>query len=165
MAALGISCSMWDLAPWPGIEPGPPALGAQSLSPGPPGRSPLFFSFSLFIPSLLLSPPFACFSTFFVYSSQPANLKNHDFRFYGKSFPYGQSKIWSHLLHLDLELSSPWPWSPSLNGGSSFDVMVAFSTGRCWKMKHSLALESFCVSCELSRAKLILCVFPYILFL
>ena len=24
--------SMWDLVPWPGIEPGPPALGAQSIS-------------------------------------------------------------------------------------------------------------------------------------
>ena len=24
------SCSMWDLVPWPGIEPGPPAMGAQS---------------------------------------------------------------------------------------------------------------------------------------
>ena len=22
---------MWDLVPWPGIEPGPPALGAQIL--------------------------------------------------------------------------------------------------------------------------------------
>ena len=32
LSALGLSCSMWDLAPWPGIEPGPPALGAQSLS-------------------------------------------------------------------------------------------------------------------------------------
>ena len=28
----GLSRSMWDLVPWPGIEPGPPALGAQSLS-------------------------------------------------------------------------------------------------------------------------------------
>ena len=26
------SCGMWDLVPWPGIEPGPPALGARSLS-------------------------------------------------------------------------------------------------------------------------------------
>ena len=26
------SCGMWDLLPWPGIEPGPPALGARSLS-------------------------------------------------------------------------------------------------------------------------------------
>ena len=25
-------CSMWDLVPWPGIEPGPPALRTQSLS-------------------------------------------------------------------------------------------------------------------------------------
>ena len=26
------SCGMWDLVPRPGIEPRPPALGAQSLS-------------------------------------------------------------------------------------------------------------------------------------
>ena len=26
------SCSMWDLVLWPGIKPGPPALGAWSLS-------------------------------------------------------------------------------------------------------------------------------------
>ena len=32
LAALGLSCSMWDLAPGPGVEPGPPSLGAQSLS-------------------------------------------------------------------------------------------------------------------------------------
>ena len=27
-----LSCGMWDLVPWPGIEPRPLALGAQSLS-------------------------------------------------------------------------------------------------------------------------------------
>ena len=39
LAAPGLSCSMqtlscsiWDLVPWPGIEPGPPALGAWSLN-------------------------------------------------------------------------------------------------------------------------------------
>ena len=32
LAVLGLSCGMWDLVPWPGIEPGPPALTAQSLS-------------------------------------------------------------------------------------------------------------------------------------
>ena len=26
------SCRVWDLAPWPGIEPGPPALAAECLS-------------------------------------------------------------------------------------------------------------------------------------
>ena len=28
----GLSCGMWNLVPQPGIEPGPSALGAQSLS-------------------------------------------------------------------------------------------------------------------------------------
>ena len=39
LAVLSLSCSMctlsygmWDLVPWPGIEPGPPAVGGQSLS-------------------------------------------------------------------------------------------------------------------------------------
>ena len=32
LAVLGVGCGMQDLAPRPGIEPGPPALGAQSSS-------------------------------------------------------------------------------------------------------------------------------------
>ena len=32
LAVLGLTCSMWDLVPWPGIKPGPPASGAPSLS-------------------------------------------------------------------------------------------------------------------------------------
>ena len=39
LAALGLSCGtqdlscdMWDLVPWPGMKPRPPALGAWSLS-------------------------------------------------------------------------------------------------------------------------------------
>ena len=57
LAALGLSCSnagsllrragsqLWhaDLVPRPGIEPGPPALGAQTS--GPLGKSPLVFFF------------------------------------------------------------------------------------------------------------------------
>ena len=31
--AVGLSCSMWGLVPWPGIKPGPPALGARSPQP------------------------------------------------------------------------------------------------------------------------------------
>ena len=27
-----LACGRWDLVPWPGIEPGPPALGTWSLS-------------------------------------------------------------------------------------------------------------------------------------
>ena len=33
-----LSCGMWDLVPWPGIEPGPPALGAV-LATGPPVKT------------------------------------------------------------------------------------------------------------------------------
>ena len=32
LAALNLSCVMWDLVPGPGIEPGAPGLGAQNLS-------------------------------------------------------------------------------------------------------------------------------------
>ena len=31
LTALDLSCSIWDLVPWPGIEPRIPALGALSL--------------------------------------------------------------------------------------------------------------------------------------
>ena len=31
MPALGLSCNMWDLVLWPGIEPEPPALGTWNL--------------------------------------------------------------------------------------------------------------------------------------
>ena len=35
IVACGVfSCGMWDLAPWLGIEPRPPALGAQTVSYG-----------------------------------------------------------------------------------------------------------------------------------
>ena len=44
--APGLSCSIWDLVPSPGIEPGPPALGAQSVSQfdhqGSPNRPSLY---------------------------------------------------------------------------------------------------------------------------
>ena len=31
LAMPGLNCGLWDLVPWPGIEPGLPALGAQNL--------------------------------------------------------------------------------------------------------------------------------------
>ena len=38
-----LSCGMWDLVPWPEIEPGPPALGAWSLSHWTTREVPLIF--------------------------------------------------------------------------------------------------------------------------
>ena len=45
LAAPGPSGGMWDLVPWPGIEPGPPALAV--LATGPPGTSQLCKSYGL----------------------------------------------------------------------------------------------------------------------
>ena len=40
---------MWDLVPWPGIEPRPPTLGAQSLSHWSPREVPRFFIVHFFM--------------------------------------------------------------------------------------------------------------------
>ena len=55
LAALGLSCSIWDPVPSPGMEPNPPALGAGSLTTGPPGKScPALFRGDYWVPFVLL---------------------------------------------------------------------------------------------------------------
>ena len=53
MCGLLVAACMWDLVPWPGVKPGPPALGAQSLTHWTtrevPKMHPLFFFKFLFI--------------------------------------------------------------------------------------------------------------------
>ena len=39
LAVPGLSSGVWDLAPRPGTEPGPPALGERSLSHWTTGKS------------------------------------------------------------------------------------------------------------------------------
>ena len=39
LTAPGLSCGIWDLDPWPRIEPRPPALGCEVLATGPLGKS------------------------------------------------------------------------------------------------------------------------------
>ena len=38
-----LRCGLWNLVPWPGIEPGPPVLGKQSLSHWTNQGSPSMF--------------------------------------------------------------------------------------------------------------------------
>ena len=45
MALLCLSQSMWDLVPWPGIEPGPPALEAWGLGHWTTREVPQFLKF------------------------------------------------------------------------------------------------------------------------
>ena len=49
-------CDMWDLVPWPGIEPGSPALGAQSLSHWTTRQVPVLLSFLVCADFLPRSP-------------------------------------------------------------------------------------------------------------
>ena len=39
LAAPSLSCSTWDLVPWPGIKPGASCIGNTVLATGPPGKS------------------------------------------------------------------------------------------------------------------------------
>ena len=57
LAAPDLSCGMWNLVPWPGIEPRPPALGVQSPATGPPAK---FLSCLLNAP--LKNLPHNCYS-------------------------------------------------------------------------------------------------------
>jgi len=50
----GLNCGMQDLVPCPGIEPGPTALGAWSLTTAPPGKSPGSYFLWVVISSLSL---------------------------------------------------------------------------------------------------------------
>ena len=61
LTALGVSCSMralscsmWNLVPWPGMESGPPALGAWSLYHWTTREGPSHFVWRLAYISLLL---------------------------------------------------------------------------------------------------------------
>ena len=42
-----LNCDLWDLVPWPGIEPYPPVLGAWSLSHWTTMKFQVFMLFSL----------------------------------------------------------------------------------------------------------------------
>ena len=46
VACWVFSCSMWNLVPWPGIEPGPSAMEAQSLSHWPTREVTVLFFLS-----------------------------------------------------------------------------------------------------------------------
>ena len=59
---LGLSCSMWNLVPSPGIKPQPSALGAQSLCHWTTREVPLLciLATSSYCPLLLLGPYHFC---------------------------------------------------------------------------------------------------------
>ena len=87
---------MWDLVPWPGIEPRPPALGAQSLSHWPIREVPLTASLQpsiiLELSTLLTSVP--------PLPTEISGPQDSDFH-----LPLDSSRLFSP--HFSC---SPWPW-------------------------------------------------------
>ena len=57
LAALGLSCSMWDLVFRPGIKPGLPALGVKSLSHWTTREVSIYFFNGVFSVFLVLPAP------------------------------------------------------------------------------------------------------------
>ena len=102
MTTSGLTCSMWDLAPWPGIEPLPPALGGWGLSHWTPREVPV-------VPSVCSALYRLQLSNF--KSSLMSQLKTH---FPQEAFPGSLLKLarcsccvfWGNML------SFPWPASP-----------------------------------------------------
>ena len=106
-----LSCGMWNLVPWPGIEPRPPALGAWGLATGPPGKSP---EVKLITPvgprqSFLLSQgPQPIFVTTFlpkVYMSKPTSSNSP------KSTLDNVSKRYSQVTAMNLHSKAIWTYS------------------------------------------------------
>ena len=61
VAACGIfSCGMGNLVPWPGVEPGPPALGAWSLSHWTTREVPRWYMLLFLIKWLLYMSRYIC---------------------------------------------------------------------------------------------------------
>ena len=81
-----LSCSMWDLIPCPGMEPGPPALGAWSLSRGPQGSSSV---------CILTSSQVTTLKVLGFYLQHPSLHRNSRDR----AFPLQQYKAWAQILH------------------------------------------------------------------
>ena len=79
LAVPGVSCGMWDLVPWLGIEPGLPALGAWSPSHWTarqvPYISPLFSHQSLGLNFLV--PKLRCFNWAFGFVPFQLKWENH----------------------------------------------------------------------------------------
>ena len=67
MGSLVVAC-MWDLVPWPGIEPGTPALGAWSLIHCTTREVPCFSVFNWSIVDLVCCVSFRCTAKWFSYT-------------------------------------------------------------------------------------------------
>ena len=103
-----LSCGMWDLVPWPGIEPGPPALGAWNLSHWTTREVPIISLNKLFAPFSISSSSGAfimCILVCLLVPQHPLSYLTASF----KNFSF--LLLWLHSTALSLSLlilSSHW---------------------------------------------------------
>ena len=77
LAVLALSCGMWDLVPWPGIEPRPLAVGVRSLSHWTTREDPIIPFWNIPYTGLLRSiSPSLPEGTHACFPSIPFNLQN-----------------------------------------------------------------------------------------
>ena len=74
VSASGLGCSMWDLVPWPGLNPGPLHWKHGVTATGPPGKSHRLLASTKTYLSPEDSAPLQC-SPIEVVSPPPPNLR------------------------------------------------------------------------------------------
>ena len=138
LAALGLSCGTWDLVPWAGIKPQPPALGARSLThwtprevPPPPTLTPQ--------PGLPVSNPFCRNIT----SALHAYVALRCYRKWYNIF---------NMVHKIL-CSGPWPLSSSPVSSSAMTLLPSLQSSWTFSSSYapfSLSVPSLYANCSLA---------------
>ena len=116
---FNLHCDMWDLVPWPGVEPRSPALGALSLSHWPPGESPVSLMFIFYLIS-----PYWPFSSLHVFPYELPYPLARAGDMGKETAPVWQNSRRHHGLTLKQSLQQVWvlviPWNVSdFPGGAS----------------------------------------------
>ena len=133
LAALVLSCGIWDLVLWPRIEPRLPALGAQVLATGPPGSPHPWLYLKFFFALIILKISWlSLVITVMGWSMFPRFVSTCNFRM--------QSYLEISLLQLLVVKMSSWVWvSPKSNDSCPCKKREHRHMGKralwCWRQK------------------------------
>ena len=133
LAALVLSCGIWDLFLWPRIEPRFPALGVRVLATGPPGSPHPWLYLKFFFALMSLKIPWlSSVITVTGWSMFPRFVSTCNFRM--------QSYLEISLLQLSVVKVSSWVWvSPKSHDSCPCKKREHRHTGKralwCWRQR------------------------------
>ena len=133
LAALVLSCGIWDLVLWPRIEPRLPALGAQVLATGPPGSPHPWLYLKFFFALMILKISWlSSVITVMGWSMFPRFVSTCNFRM--------RSYLEISLSQLLVVKMSSWVWvSPQSNDSCPCKKREHRHMGKralwCWRQK------------------------------